>query len=469
MRTLVWLRRDLRVNDNTALYEASRLSDEGIVAVFLLTPEQWRLHDDAPCKINFWLENLRCLSESLWKRGIPLLIETVPLFDDVPAKLLTLAKQHACEAIAFNNEYEVYESRRDADVEDLFSREELGVHRYEDRVIVAPGEVLTKSGGPYKVFTPFKRAWAAHVKERSFKTHPRPRKQDALGIQPSSVPEEVEGFPPDSFRADLWPVGEAKAQARLKTFCKERISHYDDYRDIPSLNGTSTLSPYLTAGVLSPRQCLSEAMVANRGRILNGDKGPTIWISELIWREFYTHILVAFPRVSMHRPFDLETERIKWRDDPTALAAWQQGKTGVPLVDAAMRQLARTGWMHNRLRMVSAMFLSKQLLIDWRMGERFFMQHLIDGDLAANNGGWQWSASTGTDAAPYFRIFNPFSQSKRFDPDGVFIQKLCPELEHVDAKALHDPAKLAKAKPKNYPALIVDLKKARDRALAAFD
>ena len=194
--------------------------------------------------------------------------------------------------------------------------------------------------------------------------------------------------------------------------------------------------------VISPRQCVADAVAWNDGTFA-GDEGIQTWISELVWREFYAHVLVGFPRVSMHRAFREDTEAVKWRHDEQDFQAWCDGNTGYPIVDAGMRQLNRTGWMHNRLRMVVAMFLSKHLLLDWRWGERYFMQRLVDGDLAANNGGWQWSASTGTDAAPYFRIFNPFSQSKRFDEDGRFIKKFCPELESVPAPALHDPDKLA--------------------------
>jgi deoxyribodipyrimidine photo-lyase len=256
----------------------------------------------------------------------------------------------------------------------------------------------------------------------------------------------------------------------LQTFIEHRIRNYQTTRDFPGLDATSRLSVYLTSGILSVRQCLHAAIVANQGHMAEGDGGIATWISELIWRDFYHHILVGYPRVSRHQPFKLATNRIAWRDAPEDLHAWQTGQTGFPIIDAAMRQLNQTGWMHNRLRMVVAMFLTKNLLIDWRHGERWFMQHLIDGDLAANNGGWQWSASTGTDAVPYFRIFNPVSQSKRFDPDGEFIRQWVPELARVDDKHIHDPHS---AKDKRYAALaypqpIVDLPASRERALDAF-
>ena len=213
------------------------------------------------------------------------------------------------------------------------------------------------------------------------------------------------------------------------------------------------------------------ALATNDGMIDGVNPGATTWISELVWRDFYNHVLVGFPRVSKHQPFNLKTDSIPWRTSEKDFEAWKNGQTGYPIVDAGMRQLNETGWMHNRLRMVTAMFLTKHLLIDWRMGEKYFMQKLIDGDLAANNGGWQWSASTGTDSVPYFRIFNPFSQSKRFDPEGSFIKRLCPELKEVPAKSLHDAGKLSKSIDElkiEYPGYIVDYQLGRERALKAF-
>lgn len=211
------------------------------------------------------------------------------------------------------------------------------------------------------------------------------------------------------------------------------------------------------------------ALQSNQGEFESGKVGAVTWINELLWREFYKHILVGYPRVSRHRAFRPETEALAWRDAPDDLAAWQEARTGLPIIDAAMRQLLDTGWMHNRLRMVVAMFLTKNLLIDWREGERFFMRHLIDGDLAANNGGWQWSSSTGTDSAPYFRIFNPLSQSEKFDSEGLFIKHWLPELAGLNKKEIHNPAHLGGLfGVADYPAPIVNLSASRERALAAF-
>ncbi len=220
-----------------------------------------------------------------------------------------------------------------------------------------------------------------------------------------------------------WPAGPGEAQRRLSTFLAERAPRYHNDRDLPALDGTSTLSPYLSVGSISARQCLAAARDANSGQLTSGNRGIAAWINELIWRDFYRHVIAQFPRVNRGRAFRRSFDQLEWRDSSDDLEAWKQGRTGFPLVDAGMRQLAATGWMHNRLRMLTAMFLSKHLLLDWRQGEWHFMNLLVDGDFAANNGGWQWSASTGTDAVPYFRIFNPHAQARRFDPDGRFIRR----------------------------------------------
>jgi deoxyribodipyrimidine photo-lyase len=234
--------------------------------------------------------------------------------------------------------------------------------------------------------------------------------------------------------------------------------------------GTSRLSPYLAVGVVTARQCLRAAIDANRGRLDRGHPGPRAWIDELIWREFYRHVLVGFPRVSMNRAFRPETEPLPWRQDERQFKAWCQGRTGVPIVDAAMRQLQQEGWMHNRLRMIVAMYLAKDLFIDWRRGERHFMHHLIDGDLASNNGGWQWAASTGTDAAPYFRVFNPHRQSRRYDPEGLFIRRYVPELRELDSGSIHDPSAIDRRdfSRLGYPAPLCDHGQARRQVISAF-
>lgn len=468
MRTLIWFRRDLRVADNTALHEAAKSATEGVVGLYVITPTQWQEHDDADGKVKFWLENLAELSNQLAKLRIPLRIETVDSFRDVPARIVKFARKHKCSAVYLNREYEFNEHLRDNRVATACDESDLAVRRFHDRIIVPPREIETKEGKFYSVFTPYRRVWDTKALDY-MNVLSKPRKQPQLDIAPSRIPKTISGFDFSRHRGDLWKPGESEAQNRLRKFAK-KIKSYSIARDVPATNGTSLLSPYLAAGVISPRQCLAAALAANQGKI-TGTGGSTTWISELTWRDFYTHVMVACPRVSKHQPFKLKTDALKWRTDQSDLDAWKKGQTGYPLVDAGMRQLNRTGWMHNRLRMVTAMFLTKNLLVDWRLGERYFMQQLIDGDLAANNGGWQWSASTGTDSVPYFRIFNPFSQSKRFDPEGTFIKKMCPELDKVPSSALHDPVKLKKSIRElglKYPDFIVDYKAGRERALKAF-
>jgi len=264
-----------------------------------------------------------------------------------------------------------------------------------------------------------------------------------------------------------WPASSVDVMARLEAYAQAPIDHYKTKRDLPAQPGTSQMSPYLASGLVSARVCLYQALKNNTVEIDKTNEGVHTWVNEILWREFYQHLLHGYPKLSMHKPLRDDTIGLPWRDAPNEFDAWCKGQTGIPIVDAAMRQLITTGWMHNRLRMVVAMFLTKNLLIDWQKGEAFFMQHLIDGDLAANNGGWQWSASTGADSAPYFRVFNPVSQSEKFDADGLFIKKWLPELASLDSKSIHDPAPLQR-QSLNYPMAMVDLKSSRVRAIEAF-
>ncbi|MBX9407090.1 deoxyribodipyrimidine photo-lyase [Pseudomonas baetica] len=465
---LIWLRTDLRQHDNTALAAAAARGPT--VAVYLLSPQQWQQHDDAPCKVDFWLRNLRELSKSLGELNIPLLIRTAAHWDQAPAQLLKLCQQLKIAAVHVNEEYGVHESRRDAAVADTLKGEGVEFHSYLDQLLFKPGTVLTKTGTYFQVFSQFRKVCYERLHRSMPALVKTPGKQTALALESDSVPDCVDGFaaPSESLRA-LWPAGEEEAQRRLDTFADAQIDYYKSERDFPAKPGTSQLSAYLAAGVISPRQCLHAALQSNQGEFESGKVGAVTWINELLWREFYKHILVGYPRVSRHRAFRPETEALAWRHAPDDLAAWQEARTGLPIIDAAMRQLLETGWMHNRLRMVVAMFLTKNLLIDWREGERFFMRHLIDGDLAANNGGWQWSSSTGTDSAPYFRIFNPLSQSEKFDSEGLFIKHWLPELAGLNKKEVHNPASAGGLfGVADYPAPIVNLSASRERALAAF-
>ncbi|ROM65535.1 deoxyribodipyrimidine photolyase [Pseudomonas brassicacearum] len=465
---LIWLRSDLRLHDNTALAAAAARGP--CVAVYLPSPEQWRAHDDAPCKIDFWLRNLASLGAALDELNIPLLIRHASRWDQAPQVLLTLCRELKISTVHVNEEYGLNETRRDAEVAQVLMGQGIEFHSHLDQLLFKPGSVLTKTGTYFQVFSQFRKVCynRLHVSLPSLVA--TPARQAPTGIVSDPLPTQVEGFalPGEALRA-LWPAGENEARRRLDTFVDQHLDYYQIERDFPAKPGTSQLSAYLVAGVVSPRQCLHAALQANQGEFESGSVGTVTWINELLWREFYKHILVGYPRVSRHRAFRPETEALAWRQAPEELEAWKQARTGLPIIDAAMRQLLETGWMHNRLRMVVAMFLTKNLLIDWREGERFFMQHLIDGDLAANNGGWQWSASTGTDSAPWFRIFNPLSQSEKFDREGLFIKRWLPELNDLDKQQVHNPKTQGGLfDAVDYPPAIVNLSESRVRALEAF-
>lgn len=466
---LHWFRTDLRVQDNTALLAASRRG--AVLALYVLSPQQWQQHDDALCKIDFWQRNLQQLQQALAQLNIPLLVLRVAVWAQLPQQLQQLCQQHGIEAVHANQEYGVHEAVRDEAVRQCLQAQGTAFHLYNDQLLFPVGSIRNQAGQYFKVFSQFKKVAYQQLYQQLPAVQPAPSVQADLSIQANDIPVFSSLENTENPFISLWPAGEQVALQRLDAFVDEQINQYDQTRDFPSLSaGTSQLSAYLAAGVVSVRQCLHAALVNTRGELFSANEGVNTWLNELLWREFYKNILHGFPQVSRHRAFKPEMEQIAWRDAPEELAAWQQGCTGFPLIDAAMKQLLATGWMHNRLRMLVAMFLTKNLLIDWRQGERWFMQHLIDGDLAANNGGWQWSASTGTDSVPYFRIFNPITQSQKFDPEGAFIRQWLPELAHLDNKTIHAPfqAKDKRHIPAHYQTAMVDLPFSRQRALEAF-
>jgi deoxyribodipyrimidine photo-lyase len=466
---LIWFRCDLRTHDNTALAAACKAGPT--LAVYLASPKQWQEHDDAPAKVDFWRRNLVELSADLEALGIPLLFKTVDHWHEAPAALEKICRAHKVDAVHYNDEYGVNERQRDQAVAAYLDSLDIDSHGYLDQLFFEPGSVLTKSGRYFQVFGQFRKVCYERFHQSLPAIVPRPRQQERPPIDSDAIPAHFRGYSaPSKAISDFWPAGEKEARKRLQHFASGPIEDYLGERDLPAHPGTSQMSAYLTAGVVSPRQCLHAALNSNQGEFQSGNQGAVTWVSQLCWREFYKHILVGYPRVSMHRAFRQETEALRWRDAPDDLLAWQEGRTGIPIIDAAMRQLVSVGWMHNRLRMLTAMFLSKNLLIDWREGERFFMQHLVDGELSNNNGGWQWCSSTGTDASPYFRVFNAVTQSAKFDTQGVFIRHWVPELEKMSSKDIHDPSQVAglTGTARTYPKPIVDLKESRARALAAF-
>jgi deoxyribodipyrimidine photo-lyase len=470
MHNIVWFRSDLRTLDNSALSAAlNSKSKLPVRAVFCITEKQWLSHDWGANKIGFVLQSLIALQQQLQELNISLDILNCDDFKSTPQALLKYLQQHQAKNIFFSCEYELNERQRDLEVEETLAANKIGTHKFHSQTLIPPGAILTKQNTPYTVFTPFKKACYAHLFNDIPKLLPK--------LKPQSGEFKLATFDLKNNKylsnpiLKQWPAGQVVALKLLRQFCDEDIRQYKNQRDFPALHGTSTLSPHLAVGSLSVRQCLVAALNANEHQLTGGNPNITCWIDELWWRDFYKQIMWHFPDLCKGKNFNTKYDTLRWQDPDNNLVLWQQGRTGVPIIDAAMRQLVSTGWMHNRLRMVVAMFLTKNLLIDWRHGERFFSEHLIDLDFASNNGGWQWSASTGTDAVPYFRVFNPISQSLKFDANGEFIKKFCPELKSLDHKQIHDPSailsntELAKL---NYPSIIVNLSQSRSRAIERF-
>jgi len=463
-KRLVWLRNDLRVLDNPALFRAAE-DGQGVMAVYFICADMLRNHVVAPARVDFIRRSLLVLRDNLAALNIPLLVINVDKVLEIISQLHLLTKQYAIEELFINAEYPLDEFARDKKIAETLRSQGLVVKRFHDRVIIPPGMVRNGKGEPYKVFTAFKNNWLQQAKTLNMLPLKKPTLQSAhhcVAITDRELNNLFNGIVQRDL-SEVWPAGEKEANKRLKYFIQHHIVDYQTARDVPHLNATSSLSPYLALGTISPRQCIAAALHVNQGEWDSGNAGVTTWISEFIWRDFYQHLVVDFPAVCKFNAMQPHTEAFPWRTDKKLFEAWCNGETGIPIVDAAMLQLKEIGWMHNRLRMVVAMFLTKNLQIDWRMGEHYFMTQLIDGDFPANNGGWQWSASTGTDAAPYFRIFNPISQSQRFDTEGDFIRQYLPALRHLSAKQIHNPPPTL-----GYPLPIVDLSLSRKETIALF-
>lgn len=464
---LIWFRQDLRIHDHAALWHATQQGP--CIALAVLSPEQWQLHQDARIKTDFYLRRLKYLKQQLQQLNIPLIILNIPLWKDLAPEILNLCQTLKIESLHANIEVGVNELKRDAQVQQLLEQQQIRVELYHDRTLFPLGSIRNQSNQAYQVYSAFKKKCYERLILDVPACYPEIEAQDPIQLSTKLPNVDLEKFSADyvvEHAAQLWPAEDQAALDLLDDFIEDKMAHYKTDRDLPAVDGTSRLSPYLNIGVISVRQCM-QALFQD-GYFQIEDVGQQTWLDELLWREFYLQTLFDFPRVSKHQPFKQNTNKIQWRNAPEDLAAWQQGQTGIPIVDAGMRQMLATGWMHNRVRMITAMFLCKNLLIDWRLGESWFMQHLIDGDLAANNGGWQWCASTGMDAVPYFRIFNPVSQSLKFDPNGDYIRQWVPELAHLDAKSIHEPYARNPDLQLDYPKPIVDLKQSRIRAIEVF-
>ena len=449
---------DFRLRDNPALFHAAE-KGESLVAMFIHNPKKWQSHNESDLKIAFQIENLNCISKKLAKFNISLKVIHAEGISEENQKIIEFVKNNNINEVFINKDYGINEITRDQNLEKELVNINKKLNLFDSSVFL-PESIKTQSDTFFKVFTPFSKAFRSKLLTKKIELLGLPKKQK----KKTQESDEVEYI---SLRAErknileLYKTGEEYALDKLDKFIDLKIRSYKDKRDFPAIDGTSSLSPYLSSGVLSSRQCLFKVFE----KLSEEEEGIKTWVNEIIWREFYKYILFHNQRVSKNLSFSEKYDNFPWSDNQDHFIAWSKGETGVPVIDAAMRQLNSTGWMHNRLRMIVAMYLSKNLLIDWRKGEKYFMQNLIDGDFASNNGGWQWSASTGVDAAPYFRIFNPITQSEKFDKEGYFIKKWLPEISSV--KNIHDPTS-DERNNLGYSNHIVDLKESRKKAIDVF-
>lgn len=473
---LMWFRRDLRTEDNAALHHALK-SCEQVYCAFVFDKSILDALPRADRRVEFIRESLvdlngqlaqLCANEAAVPAGL------LVRHDTANTALPALALQLSADAVFSNHDDEPYSLARDAQVQAVLEGQGVAFHTFKDHVIFERQEVLTLAGKPYSVFTPYKNAWLKKVDAFYLKPYQIEAYSAALAPLPASEAREVPslaelGFEVTNLSTLKLPAGSQGGNALFEDFLG-RMENYRETRDFPAVRGPSYLSVHLRFGTVSIRKLASVAMAHQ-----TGNEGAATWLSELIWRDFYAQILANYPHV-VGSAFKPEYDAIQWEQGEKAQSlflAWCEGRTGYPLVDAAMAQINQTGYMHNRLRMVTASFLVKDLGIDWRWGERYFAENLNDFELASNNGGWQWAASTGCDAQPYFRIFNPVSQSEKFDVDGKFIRKYLPALARLPKAALHNPwlaspVELMAADVAlggNYPMPVVDHAKARSQTL----
>ena len=458
MNSLFIFNSDLRLRDNPALSNAS-LKGSSLTTLFIFNPKKWNNHNESNLKIAFQIEHLKELSEKLKNLNIPLKLINADGIEDERKKIIDFVKKNEIQEVFINKEYGVNEMQRDETLQKDLERMNKKLNIF-DSSIFHPDSIKTQSDTFFKVFTPFSRAFRSKLMSKKIEVSELPKRQEHA----ISVSDKIESFKLDKNDQEIfnqYEIGEEKALEKLESFIDHKILNYKENRDFPSLDGTSALSPYLSSGILSSGQCIFYVFQ----KYSEDEIGVKTWINEIIWREFYKYILFHNPRVSKNHSFSEKYDKFPWLNNEDSFISWSKGQTGVPIIDAAMRQLNATGWMHNRLRMIVAMYLTKNLLIDWRKGEKYFMNKLIDGDFASNNGGWQWSASTGVDAAPYFRIFNPITQSEKFDKEGTFIKKWIPEI--AAAKNIHDPS-TEERKEMGYSYHLVDLKESRKEAIEKF-
>jgi deoxyribodipyrimidine photo-lyase len=464
---VLWFRRDLRLADSPALNEAAA-TGRPVIALYILDEDG----DGRPlgAASKWWLDgSLRALAGSLKDRGASLVMRR----GHAESELRRLIEETGADIVFMNRLFEPDAWTRDADIAHSLKADGVECRGFNGSLMAKPGSVLTGTGGPYKVFTPFRNALLAKAEPPPHTTGPR-ELASVRGLESDDIDDwGLRPTRPDWSTGFDWKPGEAAAVEALHAFTGSALNTYSKGRDHPAEIGGSRLSPHLHWGEIHPWRVIEAVrMAAADGRAPQAEADK--FVSEIAWREFSAHLLHAFPQI-VDRSFRPEYDAFAWREDEAGFRAWTRGQTGYPIVDAGMRQLWTTGWMHNRVRMIVASFLVKDLLIDWRRGEAWFRDTLVDADLANNVQNWQWVAGSGADASPFFRIFNPTAQGQRFDADGDYVRRWVPELSTLPAKWIHAPWTapddvLAKAKVRlghDYPKPIVDHGEARDRALAA--
>lgn len=467
-KNLIWFRNDFRLYDNIALYEACKSDADKVMALFISTPKQWYDYSISDKKISFIYHHVLSLRQELSKLNIILHYHESTDFLNSIKYLIYFCHKHKINNLFYNYQYEIDERNRDNLAKKKLSQKNIIVNGFHSNILVSDKYIKNQKNETYKIYSCFKKKIV----------------QNLYGNIPKCVPIPLKRKPDKdcfsnffsfknlicNFNKHIFPIGEKAAIFRLKKFLSNKLNDYSLKRNFPFLASTSMLSPYLSSGIISSRHCLMMLLKTKKNLPLDTVLNCP-WFNQLLWREFYYHLLIGFPILSKCKSLVEWEKNINWSNNIKHFQAWKQGNTGYPIVDAGMRQLNELGWMHNRLRMITSSFLVKNLLINWREGEKYFISHLIDGDLALNNGGWQWSASIGCDSVPYIRTFNPYSQSKNFDISGDFIKRFIPELKMVPNDYIHQPHEWSKQKnyKLDYPNPIINYIDSRKKSLLIFN